>query len=191
MNKPRTLAEINFERCGIRTRIENDILWISLTDIAKLFGKLVGHWNAIRSNNLYLKKLELELGHPVIKVYNSRHGTWAIKEVATIFYDWAYEPKASSIASGQLYVYADNGNNAYRIGFTTNNRQKHKLVLANHPFLKLVKLYRNVRIEFKQMLLPKLIKYRIYDNDEWYHQEEEIMIIIENEYKIYIATINN
>lgn len=81
--------------------------------------------------------------------------------------------------NGEIYVFADNGNNAYKIGFTTNFHKREKQHKSSNPFLELICIYGNQTIEDEQRLHEKLKKYKIKGATEWYLKKDEVLEIID------------
>lgn len=86
------LTVLDFGGKGIRFERRGDRVWVSLTDMAKATGKLVGHWNALSSTTEFLKELESIIGIPIM-VSNTgglpeTTGTWAVEEIAIDFAAW-------------------------------------------------------------------------------------------------------
>lgn len=64
------LTVLAFGDKGIRFERRSDRVWVSLTDMAKVTGKLVGHWNSLASTVEYLSKFESIIGIPVVVINN-------------------------------------------------------------------------------------------------------------------------
>jgi predicted GIY-YIG superfamily endonuclease len=78
---------------------------------------------------------------------------------------------------GDIYIFLDNGNNAYKIGFTTNLKEREKQHKTSNPFLELIKVYSSQRIENEQLLHQKLRDYQIKGTTEWYVKKPQVLRI--------------
>ena len=90
-----SLAKFEFEGENIRFEMRGDQAWVSLTDMAKATGKLVGNWNQLDGTIEYIAKLEVTIGIPIVTsnlggqyTPADERGTWAIKQVAIKFACW-------------------------------------------------------------------------------------------------------
>lgn len=91
-----SLTVLDFKAQGIRFENRDGQVWVSLTDMAKASGKLVGHWNALKSTSEYLQALQESIVIPIDQIIysnesegsNETRGTWAIDEVAIEFAGW-------------------------------------------------------------------------------------------------------
>ena len=87
-----SLTVLDFSGKNIRFERRGDRVWVSLTDMAKATGKLVGHWNALDSTIEYVAKFESIIGIPIMTSSPGGSpettGTWAIEEVAIKFAMW-------------------------------------------------------------------------------------------------------
>ena len=86
------LTILDFQSSNIRFENRDGRVWVSLTDIAKASGKLLGHWNRLDSTKEFLSALESDIGYPIMQTIQggvpSKQGTWAIEEVAIKFAGW-------------------------------------------------------------------------------------------------------
>lgn len=157
-------------------------IWVCLTDIAKASGKLFGHWNSLKSTTEFLTEFENVIGKPIMKVIQggdpSKQGTWAVKEVADEFMKWCNKPKKSPTRKGVIYVFKDNGNNAFKIGFTVDLQKRQKQHLTSNPFLELVAVYENCDLDLEGKIHNALDKYRIKGTTEWYKANKNITLIL-------------
>jgi len=80
------ITGLDFGGKKIRFEKRGDRVWVSLTDMAKATGKLVGNWNQLDGTIKYLSKLEAVIGIPITEINQGgipeKQGTWAIKQVA-------------------------------------------------------------------------------------------------------------
>lgn len=67
--------------------MRGDRVWVSLTDMAKATGKLVGNWNQLDGTIEYIAKLESIIQIRIIDskaggqgIPENERGTWAIKQ---------------------------------------------------------------------------------------------------------------
>jgi hypothetical protein len=71
-------------------------IWVCLTDMAKVSGRLVGDWMRLKSSKDLLKELSGSMGNHIDTLThtfgsdhpNDKRGTWAIQEVAIEFAGW-------------------------------------------------------------------------------------------------------
>jgi len=81
---------------GRLIRIRQSDRYVSGTDMAKASGKLLGHWNVLKSTNEYLFILERSIGIPIDQLVeinestglNETRGTWLHPKVALRFAQW-------------------------------------------------------------------------------------------------------
>ena len=87
-----TLTIFDFQSSNIRFETRDGRVWVSLTDMAKASGKLLGDWNRLNSTKEFLSALESHMGFPIWETMKggvpSKKGTWAIEEVAIEFAGW-------------------------------------------------------------------------------------------------------
>lgn len=86
-----------FNSQSIRFQNRNEVIWVSLTDMAQATGKRVNDWQRLKSTTEYLQALESDAGIPVSLIIQTRvggnipkedRGTWAIEELAIDFAQW-------------------------------------------------------------------------------------------------------
>ena len=86
------LTILDFQSSNIRFENRDGRVWVSLTDMAKASGKLLGNWNQLNSTKEFLYALESDIGYPISETIKggvpSKQGTWAIEEVAIEFAGW-------------------------------------------------------------------------------------------------------
>ena len=86
------LTILDFQFSNIRFENRNGRVWVSLTDMAKASGKLLGHWNELNATKEFLSALESDIGMTISETIKggipSKQGTWAIEEVAIEFAGW-------------------------------------------------------------------------------------------------------
>ena len=86
------LTILDFQSSNIRFENRDGRVWVSLTDMAKASGKLLGDWNRLDSTKEFLYALESHMGNVVIETIQGgvplKQGTWAIEEVAIEFAGW-------------------------------------------------------------------------------------------------------
>lgn len=87
-----TIKLLDFQSSNIRFENRDGRVWVSLTDMAKASGKLLGNWNQLNSTKEFLYALESDIGYPIFDSIQggvpSKQGTWAIEEVAIEFAGW-------------------------------------------------------------------------------------------------------
>lgn len=87
-----TITLLDFQSSNIRFENRDGRVWVSLTDMAKASGKLLGNWNQLNSTKEFLYALESDIGYPISETIKggvpSKQGTWAIEEVAIEFAGW-------------------------------------------------------------------------------------------------------
>ena len=87
-----TITLLDFQSSNIRFENRDGRVWVSLTDMAKASGKLLGHWSRLDSTKEFLYALESHMGNVVIETIQGgvplKQGTWAIEEVAIEFAGW-------------------------------------------------------------------------------------------------------
>jgi hypothetical protein len=87
-----SLSLFEFNNQGIRFQNRDGKVWVSLTDMAKASGKLVGHWTTLKSTTEFLEEFESIIGFPIMESKPGgtpeTTGTWAIEEVAIEFAGW-------------------------------------------------------------------------------------------------------
>ena len=59
------LTILDFQSSNIRFENRNGRVWVSLTDMAKASGKLLGNWNQLNSTKEFLYALESDIGYPI------------------------------------------------------------------------------------------------------------------------------
>ena len=159
--------------------------YVSLTDMAQAAGKRVGHYLENKSSKEYMEALSTDVGIPAsdlirtIKGGDGDQGTWAHPEVAKDFDRWLKAKRKDKCQSGVLYIYSDDANNAFKVGFTTDLKRREKQHRTSHPFLELVKIYEGVTIDFEQLVHAKLKDYRIGSNAEWYRDDPLVITTID------------
>ena len=86
------LTILDFQSSNIRFENRDGRVWVSLTDMAKASGKLLGDWNRLNSTKEFLYALESHMGISICETMKggvpSKKGTWAIEEVAIEFAGW-------------------------------------------------------------------------------------------------------
>lgn len=92
--------------------LSSDIM-ISLTDIAKANGKLVGHWLTLQSTKDYLDEYASVIGITitdlvVVKQGGTNQGTWANQDIALYFAQWC-SPKFHIWCNNQIKELLTNG----------------------------------------------------------------------------------
>ena len=87
-----TITLLDFQSSNIRFETRDGRVWVSLTDMAKASGKLLGDWNRLNSTKEFLYALESHMGFPIWETMKggvpSKKGTWAIEKVAIEFAGW-------------------------------------------------------------------------------------------------------
>lgn len=89
---------------------------------------------------------------------------------------------------GAVYVFEDSGNNAFKIGFTTNLVKRQADHKTSNPFLELVAVFPNVGIDFERNLHSFLKPFRIKNSSEWYVAGSGVLEMLEC---FYIGWIQN
>ena len=158
---------------------------VSLTDMAQAVGKRVNDYSRLSSTQEYIEALSVDTGIPMsdlirtIKGGDGDQGTWAHPEVAKDFDRWLKVKKKDKCRAGVLYIYSDEANNAFKVGFTTDLKRRERQHRTSHPFLELVKTYDGVTIDFEQVVHVKLKDYRIGSNAEWYRDDPRVITTID------------
>jgi hypothetical protein len=175
------LSVFDFNSNNIRFENREGRVWVSLTDMAKASGKQLGHWNTLKSTTKFLTELEGVAGIPVTETIQggqpTLQGTWAIEEVAEKFMQWieGTRYKRDNGRKGIVYIYVDNGNNAYKIGFTTDLVKREKQHKTSNPFLELVKEFEVGSIDVETVIHEKLKCHRIPKTTEWYNKHPDVL----------------
>jgi hypothetical protein len=89
------LTVFQFNDQGIRFENREGRVWVSLTDMARVTGKQVGHWKQLDSTKEFIDKLEVIIGIPIITskiggqyIPEIERGTWGIQQLAINFASW-------------------------------------------------------------------------------------------------------
>lgn len=74
------LTILDFESPNIRFENRDGRVWVSLTDMAKATGKLLGGWNRLNSTKEFLSALESVMHYGITETIQggvpSKQGTW-------------------------------------------------------------------------------------------------------------------
>jgi predicted GIY-YIG superfamily endonuclease len=175
------LSVFDFNSNNIRFENREGRVWVSLTDMAVASGKRMDNWKRLQATTEFLTEFESIAGIPVI-VSNvgglpATTGTWAIEEVAEKFMQWieGTRYKRNNGRKGIVYIYVDNGNNAYKIGFTTDLVKREKQHKTSNPFLELVKVFEVESIDVETVIHEKLKCHRIPKTTEWYNKHPDVL----------------
>ena len=158
--------------------------FINLTQMCKANGKRIDNFLRLRQTQDYIRALKQSLQSEVLVSVNGGNvsdvGTWGHQLVAEELQRWIDKHLNKTLNKiGVLYIYLDEGNSAYKVGFTANLRTREKSHKSSNPFIKLVKVYRDVDIDFESLVHLKLKKYRISGTSEWYNKNIEVLSIIQ------------
>ena len=176
----------------IKQRIDDQ--FVNLTQMCKVGNKLIGDWLRLKATKEYLQALSSDMGICIDDLIIVKQGgvpdlqgTWGHKLVAQELQRWLDKHnRTKKTELGFLYIYLDEGNSAYKIGFTKNLKAREKQHKTSNPFLSLVKCYENVDIDFETLIHLNLNDYRIDGTTEWYRKNSKVLLIIDT-----LANTNN
>lgn len=100
--------------------------YINLTQMCLANGKRIDHWKELKATKSYIAELSSHYPEsPVLDTVNGGNtesiGTWGHPLLAQELQRWLDKNnRQTKVQTGCIYIYVDNGNNAYKIGFTTN-----------------------------------------------------------------------
>jgi hypothetical protein len=165
--------------------------FVNLTQMAKANGVRTADWLETKSAKEYLEALQQSISANinagngtndkliVVMGFGIEKATWAHPLVSLRFEQWIKEKnrRVKSVL-GDIYILVDNGNNAYKIGFTTNLKEREKQHKTSNPFLELIEFYPLQKIENEQILHEKLRKYQIKGTTEWYLKRPQVLRIV-------------
>lgn len=170
---------------------ESDGYW-NLTAMCQKYEKRVNDFLRLDSTKEFLKTFETEgftetgqerIGNPVeiIKGGNDRslQGTWGHPQLGQECLFWCQKnTRKTCSVLGCIYVLLDPGNNAYKIGFTTNLKARLKQHSCSNPFLEVVKVYEGMTIETEETIHLALSKYKVPGSIEWYFKKPAVLRIL-------------
>jgi hypothetical protein len=143
------------------------------------------HFNESEFAKKYLKALQESIyaKHGTNKELTTTEGfganktTWAHPLIAERFMQWieGRRYKRDNGRKGIVYIYVDNGNNAYKIGFTTDLVKREKQHKTSNPFLELVKEFEVESIDVETVIHEKLKCHRIPKTTEWYNKHPDVL----------------
>lgn len=107
-------------------------------------------------------------------------------EIASLLRYDRQKTASSKKVVGSIYVLKDAGNNALKVGFSTDVEKRIKNHKTSHPFLELVYTFPVLSICVEQSLHQLLRKHLIKGTVEWYRLSPDIMPLI-----IAFANINS
>lgn len=161
---------------------ESDGYW-NLTAMCNRYNQRIDNFMRLKGTKDFLQSWE-KLNSSV--PYYSRSGgsraggaTWGHPLFGEECLRWCQKKTSKSTdVTGCIYVLLDAGNNAYKIGFTTNLKARIKQHLGSNPFLEVVKTYEGVTIDFEETIHQALSKYRIPGSTEWYSKKPAVLRIL-------------
>ena len=179
---------------GVVISQRKDDEFVNLSQMCKVGGKRLDNWVRLKSTKEYLQELSSVMRVRIDDLIIIRQGgipdlqgTWGHKLVAQELQRWLDKNnRTKQTELGFLYIYLDECNSAYKIGFTKNLKAREKQHKTSNPFLSLVKCYENVDIDFETLIHLNLNDYRIDGTNEWYHKNSKVLLIIDT-----LANTNN
>jgi predicted GIY-YIG superfamily endonuclease len=101
------------------------------------------------------------------------------KNIFEMYMEWRksnpidYQSKNKEV--GCIYILKDSGNNALKIGFTTDLGAREKQHRTSNPFLTFVSSFPNMTQKTEKIIHDTLHKYRIKNTKEWYKNSPEVI----------------
>jgi|GEM_PF-2735876 len=170
------IVQHEFNGNPIRQRVSDD--YVSLTDMAKVEGKLIADYLRLESTKAYIQALSDETGIPIVSLIVTKGGrgggTFAHPHLAAHAGQWAAR-KTTRTMTGCIYVFRDANNKGLKIGFTTNLKSRTKSHKSSNPFLELVQVIDNVTLSHETAVHESLRKYRIPGTSEWYKDQPVVI----------------
>jgi hypothetical protein len=155
--------------------------YVNLTQMAKANNVQLKHFNESEFAVKYLKALQESINGEspltVVEGFGANKTTWAHPLIAERFMQWIENKryKSDNGRKGIVYIYVDNGNNAYKIGFTTDLVKREKQHKTSNPFLELVKEFEVGSIDVETVIHEKLKCHRIPKTTEWYNKHPDVL----------------
>lgn len=94
-------------------------------------------------------------------------------------YDRKHMITRKQATEGSIYVLKDAGNDALKVGFTSNLKSRIKAHKTSHPFLELIYCFGVNSIAAESALHKALKAYRVKGSTEWYWLKPKTLAIIE------------
>jgi predicted GIY-YIG superfamily endonuclease len=161
--------------------------YVNLTQMAKANNVRFIDFTENKQTQNYLKALQESIyakksingQNPltVVEGFGADKTTWAHPLIAERFMQWieGRRYKRDNGRKGIVYIYVDNGNNAYKIGFTTDLVKREKQHKTSNPFLELVKEFEVESIDVETVIHEKLKCHRIPKTTEWYNKHPDVL----------------
>lgn len=154
---------------------------INLTQMCNANGRRIDHWKELKSTKAYIATLQDNCpGSCIICAEEgATGGTWGHPELAKCLAQWIEKLNLiSTNTTGIVYIYLDEGNSAYKIGFTTNIKKREQQHKSSNPFLCLVSTYEMCTVDDEALIHEKLLAYRIKGTTEWYRKHPDVIKLV-------------
>jgi predicted GIY-YIG superfamily endonuclease len=155
--------------------------FINLTQMCQANGKRLDNWTRLKQTQDYIRILSQCLASEIVYSEEGVNGgTWGHPSLAEELQRWLDQDKRRLKKEyGYIYIFEDNANNAYKIGFTTDLKKRHNQHKTSNPFLELVKVYEPCVISQETIIHEKLKRFKIKNTTEWYKKDYKVLKIVD------------